>query len=202
MRADYATSDLISKVNSDWINDVLAHREFGRGDPEEDVARNADPDEDVVTNDVTDDAPVDAVHESTTAADDLRLRREFARKRAMLLQRGPTDIGRHEPDIAIDPFPHRYRRRSVARRIKERVALAAVALAVVGAAAWMAPEPQDVTNSASTRSASAAPEPVASVDTAELQPAWLVPEILYGPAMARSPVLRAEVPRPAPKPTR
>jgi hypothetical protein len=201
MRADYATSDLISKVNSDWINEVLAHREFRRADPEEVVAKSDATRNDVTRNDVADETPVDAVHEHPTAASDLRLRREFARKRAILLQRGSTDSGHHEPDIAIDPFPHRYRRRSVARRIKERLALAVVALAMVGAAAWMAAEPQDATGSMSTRAASAAPEP-APVDTAELQPAWLVPEILYGPAMARSPVSRAEAPRPAPKPGR
>ena len=162
MRADYATSDLISKVNSDWINEVLAHREFRRADPAEDVARS----------DVADDAPADAVDAST--ADDLRLRREFARKRAILLQHGATGSGRHEPDIAIDPTP-RYRPRSVARRIKERLALGVAALAMVAAAAWMAPEPQDVTGqdvtgSVSTRAASAAPEPAAPVDTAATPP--------------------------------
>jgi hypothetical protein len=194
MRADYATSDLISKVNSDWINEVLAHREF----------RHADAAEDVGGNDVADDAPVDAVDAST--ADDIRLRREFARKRALLLQRGATASGPHEPDIAIDPTP-RYRPRSVARRIKERLALAVAALVMIAAAAWVAPEPQDVTGqdvtgSVSTRAASAAPEPAAPVDTAELQPSWLVPEILYGPAMAHSPVSRPETSRPTPKPAR
>jgi hypothetical protein len=195
MRADYATSDLVSKVNSDWINEVLAHREF----------RHADPAEDVVGSDVADDAAAGAVDAST--ADDLRLRREFARKRAILLQRGATGSERHEPDIAIDPFSRRSRRRSVARRITERLALAVAALAMVAAAAWMAPEPQDLTSqdettSVSTRAASAAPEPAAPVDTAELQPAWLVPEILYGPAMAHSPVSRPEASRPAPQPGR
>jgi hypothetical protein len=191
MRADYATSDLISKVNTDWINEVLAPREFRRADPEEDVTGNG----------VAAEAPVGAVHERTKAADDLRLRREFARKRAMLLQRGSTDSGRHVPDIATDPLP-RYRRRSVARRIKERLALAAAALAMIGAAAWMAPEAQDATNSETARAAGAAPEPAAPIDTAEMQPAWLVPEILYGPAMAHSPVSPAEASRPAPKPGR
>ena len=195
MRADYATSDLISKVNADWINEVLAHREFRRTDPAEDVTGN----------NVADDAAVGAVDESTTAADDLRLRQEFARKRAMLLRRGATGSERHEPDIAIDPFPRRPR--SVARRIKERLALAVAALAMVAVAAWMAPEPQDVagqdvTGSVSTRAAGAAPEPAAPVDTAELQPSWLVPEILYGPAMAHSPVSRPETSRPAPQPGR
>src|SRR5450631_2466710 len=32
MRADYATSDLVSKVNSDWINAVLVNREFDRAE--------------------------------------------------------------------------------------------------------------------------------------------------------------------------
>jgi hypothetical protein len=192
MRADYATSDLISKVNADWINEVLAHREFRPTDPEEGVAQS----------DVADDAPAGPVDESATAADDRRLRQEFARKRAMLLQRGATGSGRHQPDIAIDPTSRRYRRRSVARRIKERLALAVAALAVVGTAAWMAPDPQDVTGSVAARAAGAAPEPAAPIDTAELQPAWLVPEILFGPAMARSPVSPAEASRPAPKPGR
>ena len=30
MRADYATSDLINKVNSDWINEVLINPELDR----------------------------------------------------------------------------------------------------------------------------------------------------------------------------
>jgi hypothetical protein len=191
MRADYATSDLISRVNADWINEVLADREFRRADPEDDVSRN----------DVADAAPVETIHGNTIADDDLRLRQEFAHKRAMLLRRGSTNSGRHVSDIAIDPLP-RFRRRTVARRIKERLALAVVALAVVGAAAWMAPEPQDATSPASLHAASAAPEPAAPIDTAELQPAWLVPEILYGPAMTRSPVSGVEASRPVPKPGR
>jgi hypothetical protein len=152
-------------------------------------------------DDVADAAPVGAVHENMIGADDLRLRREFARKRAMLLQRGSTDSGRHAPDIAVDPSP-RYRRRSVARRIKERLALAVAALAMIAAVAWMAPEPQDITSSEPTQAASAASEPAAPVDTAALRPAWLVPEILFGPAMARSPVSGAEASLHAPKPGR
>jgi hypothetical protein len=194
MRADYATSDLISKVNSEWINKVLV-----------DIDRTGPQDDDVPDDRVGGD-PVSGNHFSQNEltrneliGSDHRLRREFARKRATLLERGATSNGRHEPDIAIDPT-RRYRRRSVARRIKERLALAVVALAVVGAAAWMAPEPQDAMSSASTRAASAAPEPAAPIDTAELQPAWLVPEILYGPAMAHSPVSPAEASRPAPRP--
>ena len=37
MRADYATSDLINKVNSDWISEVLINPELDRPDPGHDV---------------------------------------------------------------------------------------------------------------------------------------------------------------------
>ena len=135
-------------------------------------------------------------------AGDLRLRREFARMRAILMQRDATQIDHAAPDIARAPTTRLSPRRSVARRIKERLVLAVAALAIVGAGTWMAPEAQDVTNSVAAPAASAAPEPSAPINTAELQPAWLVPEILYGPAMARSPIPHAEVPRSAPKPGR
>jgi hypothetical protein len=190
MRADYATSDLISKVNSEWINEVLANREFGRADPGDDVPRDDVP---------ADEVHGDADHGNNGGSSDLRLRREFARKRAILLQRGSTNVDHREPDITAMPTPRSSRQRSVARRIKERLALAIAALTLVAVAVWMAPEPQDVTNSMSARAASAAPEPAAPIDTTELQPAWLLPEILYGPAMARSPMPRAEAARSAPK---
>jgi len=160
MRADYATSDLINKVNSDWINEVLANPEFGRADPEVDVRGD-----DVIDS-------------------DLRLRREFARKRAILLRRDSTSIGRHEPGITVAPTARPSRRRSVARRVTERLALAVAALTVVWVGVRMAPEPQDVTGPVSERATNASPEPAAPINTNEVQPAWLLPEILY----ARSPV--------------
>jgi hypothetical protein len=158
MRADYATSDLINKVNSTWINEVLANPEFSRAEP-------------------GDDAAADGAH-GDDADDDLRLRREFARKRTILLRRDSTRIDRREPRPS--------RRRSVARRVTERLALAVVALAVASVGTWMAPEPQDVTNAVPVRAANS--EPAAPINTAGLRPAWLLPEILYGPAMARSPL--------------
>jgi hypothetical protein len=224
MRADYATSDLISKVNSDWINEVLANREFGRADPGDDVARDDIPRDDiprddiprddiprddiprdnVPRDDVADDVPADQVYgdevrANNDGAGDLRLRREFARKRAVMLRRGSTRIERHEPDVTVDPIARLSPPRSVARRVKERLALAVAALAVAGVGVWMAPEPQDVTNSVAARAASAPPEPATPIETTDLQPGWLLPEILYGPAMARSPVPRVEASRPVPK---
>jgi hypothetical protein len=187
MRADYATSDLISKVNADWINEVLANREFDRADPGDNVPADNVP---------RDDVPADHVHGNSDRAGDLRLRRELARKRTILLQRGSGRMDYNEPDIM--PLARSSRQRSVARRIKERLALAVAALALIAAAVWMAPEPQDETSSVAAQAANAAPETAAPIDTRQTRPAWLVPEILYGPAMARSPVPRAEASRSAP----
>jgi len=89
MRADYATSDLISKVNAEWINEVLVNREHDRADP---------------VNDVPGSDFADDVHGTNNGASDLRLRREFARKRTILLQRGSGRMDHHEPDITAMPF--------------------------------------------------------------------------------------------------
>jgi hypothetical protein len=192
MRADYATSDLISKVNSDWINAVLANREFGRGDFGGDIPRD----------DVADDVRPDKFDVSNSSASDLSLRREFARKRTIMRRRGSTRIGRHEPDIAVESVARRSRRRSVARRVKERLVLAVAVMMLVGVGLWIAPEPQDATNSASAQTTNALPEAAGPINTAEVQPAWLLPEILYGPAMASSPAPRAETPRLMSRPAR
>jgi hypothetical protein len=195
MRADYATSDLISKVNAEWINEVLANREHDRADPGDDVPRDQ-----ILRDDVpVDDVLVDEVHGNSDGAGDLQLRREFARKRTILLQRGSGRMEYNEPDIAL-PLERSSRQRSVARRIKERLALAVAALALIAAAVWMAPEPQDdVTSSVAAQAANTAPEPAAPIDTSQTRPAWMLPEILYGPAMARSPLPLAEASRSVPK---
>jgi hypothetical protein len=166
MRADYATSDLISKVNSDWINQVLVNPEGDRVDPGD--------------GDVT---------------SDLMLRRQSTRRQTIPPWREPvplsansTSLDHPEPGITVEPITRPSRRRSVARRIKERLAVAVAALAVVWAGLWMAPGSQDVTGSVSVRATNASPEPAPPINTTELRPAWLLPEILYGPAMARSPI--------------
>jgi hypothetical protein len=156
MRADYATSDLINKVNSDWINEVLVSPELDRASPDDDR--------------------------------DLMSRRRWGEP--VWPSTSSAEADDYEPDIEELMAP-RPRPRSVARRVTERLALAVAALAVFWAGVWIAPEPQSMTNSATARATNAPPEPAADVNTAALRPAWLAPEILYGPAMARSiPVLR------------
>jgi hypothetical protein len=166
MRADYATSDLISKVNSDWINEVLLNSELDRADPGGDVV-----------------------------ADDHVPRRQSAGKQTIPAWREPmptsadsTGVDYLQPGIVEELIARRSRRRSVARRVTERLALAVAALAIVWVGVRMTPEPQDVTNPVSADATIASPEPAAPINTAGLRPAWLSPEILYGPAMARSPL--------------
>jgi hypothetical protein len=174
MRADYATSDLINKVNSDWINEVLANPELDRADPGDD--------------DVAGDLPL--------------LSRQYAQKQTISRWHGPvrpsansTSADRPEHGVAAEPIARPPRLRSVARRITERLVLAIAALAVVGVGAWTVSGTQDVTNAVSERTTNASPEPASPINTTQLRPAWLSPEVLYGPAMARSPLS-------APKPGR
>jgi hypothetical protein len=165
MRADYATSDLISKVNSDWINAVLANPELDRAYPGH-------------------------------AAVISELRHHSTRKQATPLRREPVppaanSTGADEPGITVEPAARPSRRRSVARRVAERLALALAALVLAGAGVRMAPGPRDATSAVSVHAAGAMPESAAPIDTTEpgsAGPAWLLPEILYGPAMARSPI--------------
>jgi hypothetical protein len=166
MRADYATSDLINKVNSDWIDAVLANPELDRADPGGD----------------------DDAHDLTLRPQSFQ-KQTFPRRRERARPPGnPAKVDYPEPGITVEPNTRPSRRRSVARRVTERLALAVAALAVVGVGAWTVPLSQDVTNAVSERATNASPEPASSINTTELRPAWLSPEILYGPAMARSPL--------------
>jgi hypothetical protein len=161
MRADYATSDLISKVNSDWINAVLVNRELDRA------------------------------HGDDAAADDLMLQSGFGRQIIPLWPKpAPAAKSRavEGPLITVEAIATPSRCRSVARRVTERMALAVAALAVAWMGIQMAPE----LNSTSEQAISALPGPATPITT-ELRPAWLLPEILYGPAMASSPI---SAPRP------
>jgi hypothetical protein len=180
MRADYATSDLINKVNSDWINEVLINPELDRGDDDD--------------------------------ATDLMLRPQSSRKQTIPRWREPArrpgrsaKVDYPEPGIMVQPMSRPSRRRSVARRVTERLALAVAALGLAWAGVSMAPGPRDVTNSVPMRATSGSPESVAPIDTTEpnsVGPAWLVPEILYGPARAPSPMRPAQAARPVPTPGR
>jgi hypothetical protein len=162
MKADYATSDLISKVNSDWINAVLLNRDLDRADDRDDVV-----------------------------AGDITLQSDCGREIIPMWPKPAAKSREVEGNaIAADPIAPLYRRRSVARRVTERMALAVTALAVAWTGLHMAPQP---TNSASAQTTNASPETATPVSTTEPRPAWLLPEILYGPAMASSPV---SAPRP------
>jgi hypothetical protein len=154
MRADYATSDLISKVNSDWINTVLVKRELDRASRDDGVAG------------------------------DLTLPSGPARQIIPLWPKPvPAAKSRAVEGIAIDAIATPSRCRSVARRVTERMALAVAALAVTWMGIQKAPE-----LSASARATNEPPGPATPISTTELRPGWLLPEILYGPAMASSPI--------------
>ncbi len=161
MKADYATSDLISKVNSDWINAVLLNPDLDRADDRDDVVGG-----------------------------DITLQSDSGRQNIPMWPRPTAEARELEgPGLSADPITPLYRHRSVARRVTERMALAVTALAVAWTGLHMAPQP---TNSTSAQATNASPEPATPIST-EPRPAWLLPEILYGPAMASSPV---SAPRP------
>jgi hypothetical protein len=131
-----------------------------------------------------------------------------------------------EPGIAEEPLApladlRLSEPRSVARRVGERLALAALALALAGGWVWWGEVAQEAANSTALRGAvepaeSTAPaQPAAPDNTTEAkvqQPAWLSPEIMYappnlppsppppGPALASVP--RPDVPLPVPRPER
>jgi hypothetical protein len=162
MRADYATSDLISKVNSDWINAVLVNRAFDRADA------------------------------GDGAAGDLTLQPGSGMQIIPLwpkpAQPATKSCEIEGPVITLDPIAPHSRHRSVARRVTERMALAVTALAIVWAGVRMVPAFPDEKDSVSVSATNGSPEQVAPISITELRPGWLLPEILYGPAMASSPI--------------
>ncbi len=164
MRADYATSDLISKVNADWINAVLVNRELDHGD----------------ADDGAPDAP------ALQGGSGKQTVRSWPKP-------VPPSAKPRRIERPVDPIARLHRRRSVARRVGERLALAVAALAIAWVGIRATPEAREATDQVAARANSAAPYPAASIDTTGLRPGWLLPEILYGPAMASSPI---SAPRP------
>lgn len=167
MRADYATSDLISKVNSEWINAVLVNRELDHGDAD-------------------DGTPAEPALQPGSG-------KQIVRSWPKPVPPSAKPGGIARPVVILDPVARLLRRRSVARRVGERLALAVAALAIVWVGIRAAPEAREATDQVAVRATGAAPDPVAPIDTTELRPGWLLPEILYGPAMASSPI---SAPRP------
>jgi hypothetical protein len=138
-------------------------------------------------------------------------------------------IDQSEPGIAEEPLTpladlRLSEPRSVARRVGERLALAALALALAGGWVWWGEVAQEVANSTALRGAVEPVEPTEPAQPAQpaapdntteakaQQPAWLSPEIMYappnlppspptpGPALASVP--RPDVPLPVPRPER
>jgi len=112
-----------------------------------------------------------------------------------------------EPDIAIEPIIRFSEPRSVARRVGERLAIAVVALALVGTGAWWVGGRQDEAKDPSSLRGAVEPTEAAAADNAAdakaQRPTWLSPEILYAPPpMPSSSSPRADVPLPMPRPER
>jgi hypothetical protein len=168
MRADYATSDLISKVNSDWINAVLVNRELDHGDAADDGV------------------PGEAALPPGWVKQIVR-----SWPKPVPPSAKPSKTAR--PVVIVDKFARLHRPRTVARRVGERLALAVAALAILWVGIRVAPEARGATDQIAVRATNAAPDPVAPIDAAEPRPGWLLPVILYGPAMASSPI---SAPRP------
>jgi hypothetical protein len=117
-----------------------------------------------------------------------------------------------EPGIAIEPIIRLSEPRSVARRVGERLAIAAVALALVGTGVWLVEARQDQARDPSSLRGAVEPTEAAAADNAadakSQQPTWLSPEILYAPTIMPPPASppsalpRADVPLPLPRPER
>jgi hypothetical protein len=109
---------------------------------------------------------------------------------------------RPELTDTVDPRVLSPQPRSVTRRVAERLVLAVAALALIGAATWWAPDPED-TDSASGETTISPPSPgYDAADSGTPQPGWIVPEILFAPTIGPAPTRRADVPLPVPRPGR
>jgi hypothetical protein len=113
-----------------------------------------------------------------------------------------------EPGIAVEALAQLSERRSVARRVGERLALALVALAAAGIGLWLVAAPRDAARN-SLRSPAESIEPAAPDNGADAKappPSWLSPEMFYAPPSVSSPppsaAPRADVPLPVPRPER
>jgi hypothetical protein len=90
-----------------------------------------------------------------------------------------------EPVGAVEPLVEFSKQRSVARRVGERMALAAIALALAGVGLWMVGGRQnEASNPSSSPGANESTGPAASENAADAkaqQPSWYSPEMFYVP---------------------
>jgi hypothetical protein len=120
---------------------------------------------------------------------------------------GVPALEEEEPGIAVEALAQLSERRSLARRVGERLALALVALAAAGIGLWLVAAPQDAArNSSHSPAESIAPAAPDNGADAKAPPSWLSPEIFYAPPSVSSPppsaAPRADVPLPVPRPER
>ncbi len=118
----------------------------------------------------------------------------------------PPSLDHFEQGSATAPMLRLSEPRSLTRRVGERMALAAMALALVGVGLWVDAGRDHAADPASLRGAEST-EPAASdggTDAKAQQPTWLSPEMFYAPppmpSAAAAP--RADVPLPTPRPER
>ena len=156
MKADYATSDLISKVNSDWINAVLVNHDPDRADDRDDVA-----------------------------AGDITLQSDSGRQIIPMWPRPAAEVARgrgdhRRPDCAAlsPPLGRAQDHRTDGARGHGS-----------GRSLGGNPDGPGAGEFGRRRKPRThRPKPATPVSTTEPRPAWLLPEILYGPAMASSPI--------------
>ena len=116
-------------------------------------------------------------------------------------------IDQFESGSATAPMLRLTEPRSRVRRVGERLALAAVALVLIGVGLWMGEGGRDQAMDPSSLRGAEATEPAVSdgaTDAKAQQPTWLSPEMLYAPPPMPAPVAppRADVPMPTPRPDR
>jgi hypothetical protein len=119
-------------------------------------------------------------------------------------------LDQFESGSATAPMLRLSEPRSLARRVGERMALAAVALLLIGVGLWMSEGGRDQASDPSSLRGAEATEPTepaasdGATDAKAQQPSWLSPEMLYAPPPMPAPVAspRADVPLPTPRPDR
>jgi hypothetical protein len=125
-----------------------------------------------------------------------------------------SSLDHFEPGIVGGPVIRLSEPRSLARRVGERLAIAAVLLVLAGVGLWMSDDRQGPATDPSVGrglAESTQPAPADNVAEAKVQqPNWLSPEMLYAPTMMPVPSspptsaapTRADVPLPTPRPDR
>jgi hypothetical protein len=134
------------------------------------------------------------------------------KRRETLDVSGLPSLDQFESGSATAPILRLSEPRSLARRVGERMALAVMALALIGGGLWVGEGDHDQAMDPASLRGAESTEPAASdgaTDAKAQQPNWLSPEMLYAPPPMPPPVAsplaaapRADVPLPTPRPGR